>query len=619
MEYALDERSCRNFDLSSRREWLLPNGIGGYAMGTVSGANTRRYHGHLVAAVKPPVDRMVLLASIEAAVLVGAQRHELGTNQYPGALHPEGYLSLRSFSASASQVKWTWPWITKSIELTPGVNRSVVRFECTAPEGITLVLRPLVCHKPYHENFRKTIYPDQVEANQNSTRILRGGILLTLEHPGAKSKQINEWYYNLEHLREFERGLDPRDDLFAPVELTYQLARGEVAELIAEYPGERLAVSLPQMRASDLTSALQEAASRFIVQSPERKTILAGYPWFTDWGRDTMISLPGICLCTGETAAARAILGDTISSIHEGLIPNRVPETGEPEFNTADATLWMAHALHKTLECEWDTELAERGLGALDEIVRCHIRGTMNGIIVDSNDGLLVQGAEGQQLTWMDAKVHGEVITPRQGKAVEINGLWINLLRVGEWLSAKLGRPTALFEELALEAEASFDHAFWDENLGYYLDVAEPRDPSLRPNQVIALALPFCSFDVDHARRALAVVRRELLTARGLRTLGPSDERYRGRFEGSLPSLDRAYHQGTAWPWLLGPYVAALRRYDPDALDMRALKQSFREMLIEYGLGGIAEVYDGDVPQRPNGCPWQAWSVAAALEIVMER
>jgi predicted glycogen debranching enzyme len=332
-----------------------------------------------------------------------------------------------------------------------------------------------------------------------------------------------------------------------------------------------------------------------------------------------MISIPGLCLHTGRVAEARRIIVDYAAQMKQGLIPNRFVEEGEePEYNTADGTLWFANAIYRTLLAEWEEAFARRALRALEEMFHWHVEGTLFGIGVDPEDGLLRQGAPGVQLTWMDAKVDGWVVTPRHGKPVEIAALWINAVRILEWLAGKLGKPTSKYAEAAAKAESRFEEKFWREPLGYYLDTAEPDDASLRPNQVLAMSLPFTPMDPGHARRALGVVARELLTPVGLRTLAPDSPGYRGRFKGPLTELDAAYHQGSVWPWLLGPYVTALVRFTGDRTEARRLLKPLREMLDEYGLGGIAEVYDGDEPRTAGGCPWQAWSVAETLRAWVE-
>lgn len=621
MAYILDEQACKNPEVSTRREWLLTNGLGGFAMGSASGINTRRYHGHLVAATEPPATRMVLLAGVDAFVQTSANPTGISANQYPGTIFPQGYLFLQSFAAGAAAV-WQYRGpdfaVDKVLRIHEGANAVTLEYINRTDAPMLLTLRPLVSHKFYHGNFVETPgYPDNLSFPKNQTVIEHEGVSLCLDHAGAQRSPVQGWYYRFEHARETERGLDPRDDLFCPCELRYELLAGERAVIVASTtPG---VAALPPMDPEDapdyrLTPLLTEAATKFIVNTDERSTVIAGYPWFTDWGRDTMIALPGALLKTGHVSTARSILHDFAGQMFQGLIPNRFVERGaHPDYNTVDATLWFANAIYRTLEAEWDATFAQAMMSVLKDVFEWHVRGTLFGIQVDPADGLLTQGEAGVQLTWMDAKVGDWVVTPRHGKPVEINGLWINALRVMAWLAGKLDQDAKAFKVAADKAQASFEGKFWHEQRGFYLDTADPDDASLRPNQVIALSLPFVDVNIEHAKRALQAVARELLTPVGLRTLGPSEPGYRGRYVGPMPEMDAAYHQGTAWPWLLGPYVSALVRVTGDKKEAKRILKNAKSMLSESGLGGIAEVYDGDAPQNANGCPWQAWSAAEIL------
>jgi glycogen debranching enzyme len=619
MRYSLSQQQCRNFEYASRREWLLPNGIGGYAMGTASGANSRRYHGHLVAATDPFEKRVVLLANIEAEIQGDGPSIGLSTNQYVGTIYPAGYQYLQEFSTD-SVCMWRYlvedMRIEKRLAMHPGENASTSQYRNIGDKTFTLTLRPLVCHKFYHGNFTESAdYPRSLRFEQDRTLIEDGGLTLVLLHPDAHRLPVQGWYYRFEHHRELERGLDARDDLFCPCELRYRLHPGEAIELVASEGAASKPYAFSEPEPSPMLTVpelLKEAAPKFLIRNEKRSTILAGYPWFTDWGRDTMISLPGLCLCTGRYEMAREILLDYAGSMRHGLLPNRFVEEGEPEYHTADATLWFANAVYKTLQSEWDEAFAKRAFSAVKDAFEHHMNGTLFGIRIDPTDGLLTQGQEGLQLTWMDAKIEDWVVTPRRGKTVELNGLWINLCRVLEWMAEKLGQPPAIFTEAAQRAEQSFAR-FWCEDRGHYYDTIDPNDEALRPNQVIAMALPFPAARGEQARRALQAVTRDLLTPYGLRTLGPGEQGYRGRFRGPLRELDAAYHQGTVWPWLLGPYLTALVRLTGDRAEAKRIVRGVRTMLEDYGLGGIAEVYDGDSPHGPGGCPWQAWSVAEIL------
>lgn len=628
MQYTLDEQQCKNLEVSSRREWLLPNGIGGYAMGTPCGINTRRYHGHLIAATTPPTGRMALLASLEAFIHAGGNPIGLSANQYAGAIYPEGYGYLTSFSVGETAL-WRFRAggmdVEKELAVHKGLNAVSIYFRNTGRSPFALTLRPLVEHRDHHANFHEAHdYPQSLGFASNSTVIEHSGVALHLFHPGAERIPVQGWYYRFEHAREIERGLDPRDDLFCPCELQYELGPGEEIALVASTGGEAQPLPHGEEVEGDraLSALLRDAASKFHISTAQRSSLIAGYPWFTDWGRDTMVALPGLCLHTGKVETARRILTDYAGQMYQGLIPNRFVEQGEtPDYNTVDATLWFANAIYKTLVAEWEPKFAKVMLEHLVEVFDWHQKGTLFGIRVDPTDGLLTQGEAGAQLTWMDAKVGDWVVTPRHGKPVEINGLWINALRCMEWIADKApksGAKKEVFGKAAEKAEASFEPKFWHEVRGHYLDTADPADASLRPNQLIPMALPFRALDPDHAVRALGVISRELLTPAGIRTLGPDEPGYKGRYKGPLPELDAAYHQGTAWPWLLGPYATAVVRYLKDTREAKRVLRAAKTMMTEYGLGGVAEVYDGDEPQSPGGCPWQAWSVAEILRAWVE-
>lgn len=630
MTYQIEGEACRNLALGRHLEWLLTNGLGGFAMGSVSGINTRRYHGLLVAAIRPPAERVLILAGIEAGIYKGDETNWISANEYSGVIHPEGHRFIEGFEVDGQAI-WRIAVgearIEKSIQMDLGCNQTTICYKNTGESAIHLVLRPLVAIRDYHGNFAfDARFPEKCEFEEGTTGIQHEVTRVCLGHTGATRSPVQGWYYRFNHVREDERGLDPGDDLYCPCELGYVLKPGECAEVTAsatlagelgggqpEGPTHRGLETPVQVADDEVERKLIQAASKFLVTASGRTSIIAGYPWFTDWGRDTMISLPGICLCTGKVGTAREILRSYTRHVKDGLIPNRFLEDGGADYNTADATLWFGYAIQQTLEREWDGAFALEMLALIERIVDHHLEGTHFGIMVDPDDGLLTQGVPGLQLTWMDAKIGSWVVTPRHGKAIEINGLWVNLLRSAEWIASRLDQNPDGYRQLAEKAEASFDAAFWDEDRGWYRDIAHPADSSLRPNQVIAMSLPFGPAKGEHAVRALAAVEERLLTPCGLRTLSPDEPGYRGRFEGPLPELDSAYHQGTVWPWLLGPYVDAVLRVTDDRERARKALDRVPEMLEERGLGGIAEVYDGDAPHRPNGCPWQAWSVSEIL------
>lgn len=616
---------CRNLPVSSRLEWLLTNGIGGYSMGTVSGVNSRRYHGHLVSAIDPPDTRMVLLPSIEAFVSIESESIGVSSNQYVGTVHPQGYSHLSQFELDES-ARWTFEFgkciFQKELYLHPLENRISLKYTNKSEIPIKLTLRPLVTHKFYHDNFRFTdFYPEYLVFPDGKTLLSHEGEVVCIQHPGADRTATTGWFYRFEYQREIERGLEPIDDMFCPCELRYSLEPGDTAILSVSNGDVDFKPCFPEEKSHEETDLqiLKRTSQKFLVEGGGRNGIIAGYPWFTDWARDTMISLPGICLESKQFSIAKRILESYASQLRQGVLPNRFEDKGDsPIYNTVDATLWFVNSVYLTLKGEWDLDFAKKASDWCGEIYEWHQKGTFYGIHVDREDGLLSQGVQGVQLTWMDAKVGDWVVTPRHGKPIEINGLWVNALRSMVWINQQIGKPYHEYLEAAELAESQFENKFWHEMTGHYLDTADPADASLRPNQLIAMSLPFAPLKGKNAKKALDKIREELLTPYGLRTLGKSSPGYIGRFEGSLDKRDAAYHQGTVWPWLLGPYVSAVLKLTGNVEHAKAAIKSPMDSLQEYGLGGIAEVYDGDSPQFPGGCPWQAWSIAELIRASSE-
>ena len=636
---SLRESACQDLNVAGRLEWLETNGIGSFAMGTCAGVNTRRYHGLLVASLHPPVNRKLLLARLEDQVDTGSGLFDLSTCQYPGTVSPSGYQLLSGFDCDPFP-HWRFrvpgAEIEKELFLVDGQNSVIVRYRANA--AVTLRLRPMLAFRDYHclgqanSQFRQEV------------SLLADGIALTPYNDMPRLRMIAAgsifeaqpaWFYNVEYLRELDRGLDFREDLFCPGVLSLQLRAGEWSSFLATTGQEDwsplLLAATGEAEASRRLNCneLNRAAEQFLVEdSSLRPTIIAGYPWFTAWGRDTMIALPGLLLCRGQLDKARKILENYLGYLKQGLIPNRFPDGGEPpEYNTVDATLWMFQAAKAYLKSSGDERfLAKILYPAVKQIVEWHWRGTLFGIQADPSDGLLTAGEAGVQLTWMDAKVGDYVVTPRHGKPVEINALWINALYLTAGWARDLGDDEfgKKCGQEADRARSSFAQKFWSPQLGYLYDVLGPGGPdaSMRPNQIIACSLPFALLNQQQTRSVLAVAEKELLTPYGLRTLSPSDQQYRGRYEGSPYMRDAAYHQGTVWPWLLGPYVKAyLKAYGrtPESLEYcRKLLQPLRDGQSQQCFNSISEVFDGDAPHRPGGAPAQAWSVALWIEASAE-
>ncbi|HSB64681.1 MAG TPA: amylo-alpha-1,6-glucosidase [Thermoanaerobaculia bacterium] len=652
---------CRDRDAAAAREWLETNGLGGYAMGTASGENTRRYHGLLVAATKPPVGRVVLLSKLEETLVVDGRRTDLSTNRFPGATHPEGFRFLTDFRKRPFPT-FTWDVdgvvLEKEVFMPHGEDAVWVTWRVlargTRAGPIGLEVRPLVAFRDFHALTHENDDLDRtVEISEGNVRMAPYGGLpeLFIAHDGA-AEQAGDWYRSFEYEEERARGFDFREDLWHPVTLSFSFEEnpgGGSAAAGAARRSANLVASTSPRSASDIhllrkkefsrresiglralkneidvfVPVLARAADQFLVARGDLTTVIAGYPWFSDWGRDTMISLPGLTLTTGRPEVAREILLAFSEHVDQGMLPNRFPDAGEePEYNTVDATLWYFEAVRQYVEATGDLALVgERLFGVLADVVAWHERGTRYGIRVDE-DGLLASGADGQQLTWMDARVHGRVITPRRGKPVEIQALWFNALRTMSDFARRIGEKTSArgFEERAELCRSTFLRIFPDEVGGGGLaDCVDGsfRDSSIRPNQLFAVSLHHSMIPKPLARRVLSVVEEHLLTPYGLRTLSPRDSAYRGRYEGGPEERDSAYHQGTVWPWLLGPYVTAFLKVfgrGPTALfKAKAALGPLCEFLLGPGLGQLPEIFDGDPPHRPRGCVAQAWSVAELL------
>jgi predicted glycogen debranching enzyme len=644
-----DERICTDLHKSSRREWLETNGLGGYASSTICGMNTRRYHGLLVAATQPPVGRMVLLSKFEETLVVDGRRYDLSVNQYPGVVHPEGYLYLMQFRLDPFPVfvyDVDGVQLEKRVAMVHGQNTTIIQYRLLdAAENCSLELRPLIAFRDYHSTTHENAALDPtVEIQAGSFRVApyAGLPSLHIAHQGDGVHLSCVWYRNFEFNRERERGLDHSEDLFNPCTLVLDLSRNPRQNLIASTQQHAIS-SAEAMLASELerrenigikspgngpfVEALAKAADQFIVKRGGHASVIAGYHWFCDWGRDTMIALPGLALCTRRPDVAKNILLGFALSADRGMLPNHFPDAGEtPEYNTADATLWFFEAVQAYLEYTGDFGFVREQLyPVLRDIIAWHERGTRYGIRMDA-DGLLAAGEPGVQLTWMDAKVGNWVVTPRQGKPVEIQALWYNALRIMEDLAQRFGEESESghYAEVADQVADNFPKLFWNWSEGCLYDVVdgEHRDASIRPNQIIALSLYHRMLSEAQSALVLDTVQRNLLTPYGLRTLAPSDPQYKGRYDGDPGSRDGAYHQGTVWPWLMGPFIKAYLEVHGRTSTAIGQAADFLSELASFiqneGVGQLPEVFDGDAPHRPGGCIAQAWSVAELLRTCIE-
>jgi predicted glycogen debranching enzyme len=642
------EDICRNYAEAASREWLETNGLGGFASSTISGLNTRRYHALLTAATSPPVGRVVMLSKLEETLVINGDRFELATNLYPDTIYPRGFELLESFRLDPFPV-FTWRIedvaIEKSVFMIQGENATVVQYRFSGSGKARLELRPLIAFRDFHSTEHENSDLNRhVEFGAGIASIAPyyGQPNLHFAHNAAAAVGAGDWYRNFEYEEERHRGLDFREDLFHPLTLSYELTDGAQAIVIASTGLHRaeeaaslekrererrhsLAAASPA-RQNDFVTSLTSAADQFIAARESLKTIIAGYHWFSDWGRDTMISLPGLTLVTGKFDVARQILLAFAKYVDQGMLPNVFPSAGEaPEYNTVDATLWYFEAIRQYAEYSRDSQTVRKQLyPVLVDIIEWHRRGTRYGIRLDQ-DGLLLAGEPGVQLTWMDAKIGNWVVTPRTGKAVEIQALWYNALRTMEEFAKQFGEIQHAQEYAAMAQQAydSFNRQFWNERTSCLYDVINDNgnDGSIRPNQVFAVSLPFAVLDSNRAKAVIDKVEAELLTPVGLRTLSQHDPHYIGTYGGNPLSRDSAYHQGTVWPWLIGPFISAYLKIHNRSKDSIERAESFldglQQHLAQAGLGTISEIFCGDAPYPPCGCIAQAWSVAEVLRVVV--
>ena len=629
---------------SFSREWLETNGIGGYASATISGANTRRYHGLLVAATRPPLGRVVMLSKFEETLTVGGDRIELSSNQYPGTLHPEGYKYLTRFRLDPFPV-WTYKAagieLERSVFMPDGENTTVVQWKIKSGRSIPrLEVRPLVAFRDHHHLRREDAELNgeyQIDEGIVSMQPYAGLPRLYIAHNAEKLENEGHWYRDLEYAIERERGFDFTDDLYQPFSLTFDLSNTATVIASTEQRGVADAVELEKSEikrraqlivhsAADDESLwpLVLAADQFIVARGTGKTVIAGYHWFSDWGRDTMIALPGLTLATNRPDIAKSILTEFSQHISDGMIPNRFPDAGEiPDYNTVDATLWFFEAIHAYVAKTGDVEFVRDILyDKLVDIVDWHIHGTRYHIKVDA-DGLLHAGQADVQLTWMDAKIGDWVVTPRTGKPVEIQALWYNAVCVMTDLSKNLGdaKRQKQYKAMAAKTKASFREQFWNELDQCLYDVVdgESRDASIRPNQILAVSLTHTMLDAATARKIVDKVEADLLTPVGLRSLSPRDPSYVPIYTGSPLERDAAYHQGTVWSWLIGPFVDAYRKtHSKDAMAewrITEILAGLKNHLSVATVGQVSEIFDADALHRPRGAAAQAWSVAELLRV----
>jgi len=646
-----DAEACQNLDAAMGREWLETNNLGGFASATITGANTRRYHGLLTAALRPPTGRVVLLSKLEETLILDGQRFDLSTNIYePAVTHPQGFRLQVNFRLDPFPI-FTYQVgdvsVEKTIFMLQDENTTVVRYRVrsSGAQSASFEVRPLVALRDYHSLQREALDIFlQAELKENLVSLFKqdDNSQLHLAHNAGQVSLEGHWYRRFEYAEERARGFDFHEDLFNPCLLVWQPENETTCDIIAstkEHAASDAAIFEERERERRLSmkpvgddvyvQSLVAAADQFLVRrSGNLSSVIAGYHWFTDWGRDTMISLTGLAFARQQFDTAREILLAFAAQMREGVIPNRFPDRDEdPEYNNVDGTLWFVNAVGELVHRTGDIEFVREHLYArLKEFIEWHERGTIYSIHADG-DGLLSAGQDNVQLTWMDAKIGDYVVTPRTGKAVEIQALWYNALRTIEEIATQLEDDPMRNHSrtLAELARDSFHGLFWNEagNCLYdHINPAGQPDAAIRPNQIFALSLPHPIMTGTRARSIVETVARELLTPYGLRSLSPRDPGYRPRYEGDSYARDTAYHQGTVWAWLIGPFITAYLRVHgrtPASLTQaRDYLKFFREHLTEAGVGQVSEIFDGDAPHTPRGCIAQAWSVAELLRCELE-
>jgi len=643
-----DKTVLNNYDEAVQDEWLETNGLGGWAGSSIIGCNTRRYHGLLVAATVPPTERMNLVNKLDETIILSNQRFDLSTNDYGDVISPQGYQYLSSFKKDLFP-EWIYEVngikLTKTIAMVHGENTTLIIYKVEkANEPFILELLPLISARGYHSlqhAYNNIFWDVQFENGIFKNQPFYGAPNIYLSVPGATYKHDPHWFYRFNYAVEKYRGLDFEEDLFNHGMFTLELKEGDSLGIIisTEDPQNRnvhILLEQENLRRKDLIKGYEKnetlqqlilAADQFIVKRDEDlKTVIAGYHWFTDWSRDTMISLPGLCLSTARYEDAKKIIAAFAKNVSMGMLPNRFTDNNEPpEYNNVDGTLWYFVAIYKYLEHTNDTEfILKEILPVLKNIIDWHFKGTRYNIHVDE-DGLLYAGEKGVQLTWMDAKIGDWVVTPRMGKPVEIQALWYNTLNIFSKLLEMNGQEedARIVCIDANKAKKSFLQKFWFEeghNLYDVIDEKENPDATLRPNQLFAISLPFALIEGEQAEAVLKIMEEQLYTPVGLKSLPKSDVHYVPVYGGDTYHRDSSYHEGTVWSWLLGPYIDALMKSESENKKAKAKKviEDFKYHLNEGCIGSVSEIFDADEPHHPRGCVAQAWGVAEILRVIKD-
>jgi predicted glycogen debranching enzyme len=644
---------CNDLAAAEAREWLVTNGLGGFASGTVAGSFTRRYHGLLVAALQPPVGRMLLVGALDEVVKYKGQEFQLGTHHWAsGVVAPDGYARIREFRLDGTTAVWTYAigeaLLEKRIWMKQGENTTYVQYTLRGgKESADLELKALVNYRDFHSVTHGGNWRMKIEPVAHGVRVTAydGATPFYMRSLGADCDPLHIWYRDCAFPLERERGLEDREDqllaanfraqLEADVSLTVVLSASEKTSLDGDAArAARTAQNKAILSAWDGMNRnattqdpiwirqLALAADQFIVkrplpEEPNGNSIIAGYHWFGDWGRDTMIALPGLTLSTGRPEVARQIVLAFARYVDGGMLPNNFPDAGgRPEYNTIDAALWYFEAVRQYVAATDDTQTLQKLFPVLAGMVEAHVQGTRYNIHVDPSDGLLYGGGPGVQLTWMDAKIGDWVVTPRTGKPVEINALWINALASMAGFARRLGVPGERYEQMGAAAQASFGK-FWNAERNCCFDVIDSpgigSDASLRPNQIFAVSLPVSPLSAEQQKAVVDICAAHLLTPVGLRSLGPGERGYARHYGGGPRERDAVYHQGTVWAWLQGPFALAHYRVYRDKKTAVGFLESLGTTMDTYGIGTLPEIFDGDAPHKACGCIAQAWSVGEVL------
>jgi predicted glycogen debranching enzyme len=644
---------CGDLDSAESREWLVTNGIGGYASGTVAGSQTRRYHGLLIAALQPPVGRTHLVSAIDEIVHYAGTDYSLATHRWAsGAVDPQGFLLVEDFHLEGTKPVWSYALadalIEKRIWMRQAENTTYIQYTLVrGSSAVDLDLKALVNYRDFHSLTHAGDWRMAINLAEHGIQVQAydGAVPFYLKSSSAACEPRHEWHVGCYFAEETARGLDDREDRLFGALFRTKLQVGENVTIVAtteadaslqgeitaaehashemklftawQEKHEALAAEAPSWLWQLILAADQFIVKRSLPEEPDGRSIIAGYHWFGDWGRDTMIAMPGLTLATGRAEVAKQILLAFSRYVDGGMLPNNFPDAGgQPEYNTVDAALWYFESIRQYFESAQDLGTLQRLFPVLAGMIDAHVEGTRYNIHVDPVDGLLFAGVPGVQLTWMDAKIGDWVVTPRTGKPVEVNALWINALETMAQFARLLEKPGEGYEILAAKATKGFQK-FWNAERGCCYDVIDVpgigNDGSLRPNQILTVSLLGSLLTPEQQSSVVDVCARHLLTSHGLRSLAPGEPGYTGHYGGGPRDRDAAYHQGTVWGWLLGPFALAHFRVHKNREAALRFLEPLGRQIYASGLGTLSEIFDGDAPFTPRGCIAQAWTVAEVL------